>query len=111
MTDRLLAAVDISKQIPWGDKTLNQTFPTASSLISVILKNSFTVVSLILVVLLIFGGLMFIIGAGEQDPKKSAQGKAIITDALIGFVITIFAYSIVQIIQIITGIPILNSTL
>ncbi len=50
-------------------------------------------------------------GAGSQDQKKAAQGKAIITDAIIGFVVTLFAYLIVQIIEIITGLKILNSGL
>ena len=54
---------------------------------------------------------MFIIGAGNQDQKKAAQGKTIITDALIGFVVTLLAYSIVQIVEVVTGLKILNSGL
>ncbi len=111
MTNHLLASVDIGSKLSWGTSTLTSTFPSISTLVSVILKNSFAVVSVILVGLLIFGGLTFIMGAGNQDQKKAAQGKAVITDAIIGFLVVLFAYVIVQLIQVITGIPILNSNL
>ncbi|MBI2465272.1 hypothetical protein HYV64_03955 [Candidatus Shapirobacteria bacterium] len=107
--NRLLA---IAIDPPTGTgKTLSQTFPTLSSLISVIVKNSFTIAGTILLILLIFGGLMVIIGAGSSDSKKSAQGKALVTDAIIGFVIVITAYFIVQIVEVTTGLKILNSGL
>ena len=111
MTNHLLADVNIGDKLPWGTSNLPSTFPSVSSLVSVILKNSFAVVSVILVGLLIFGGLTFIMGAGSQDQKKAAQGKAVVTDALIGFLVVLFAYVIVQLIQVVTGIPILNSNL
>jgi len=91
--------------------TLNTVYPQVSVLVNLLLKNSLTIVGIILLVLLISGGLMFIIGAGSQDSKKSAQAKSIITDALIGFVVVLLAYSIIQIVEVITGISILNPTL
>ena len=107
--NRLLA---VAVDVPMGTgRNLSQTFPSLSYLITVILQNSFTIISVILVALLISGGLMFIIGAGNQDQKKAAQGKAIITDALIGFAVTLFAYLIVQVIEAVTGLKILNSGL
>lgn len=51
---------------------------------------------------------MFIINAGSNDSKKAAQAKAIITDALIGFAVVFLAYFIIQIIEVITGLNILN---
>lgn len=54
---------------------------------------------------------MFIIGAGSNDPKKSAQGQTLVADALIGFAVVILAYFIVQIIEVVTGLNILHSTL
>jgi hypothetical protein len=92
-------------------KTVSNTFPTIGSLISVILKNSLTVIGIIMLILLISGGLMFIIGAGSQDSKKSAQAKSLITDAAIGFAVVFLAYFIIQIIQVITGLNILNPSL
>jgi len=107
-TSNLLAAgVPIDPFL--GSKgTVSGTFPTVGSLLSVILKNSLTLIGIIMLVLLISGGLMFIIGAGSNDSKKSAQAKSLITDALIGFAVVFLAYLIIQIIQVITGLNILN---
>jgi len=105
-----LLAVDIDPFL--GSKgAVSSTFPTAGTLISVILKNSLTLIGIIMLVLLISGGLMFIIGAGNQDSKKSAQAKSLITDAVIGFAVVFLAYFIIQIIQVVTGLNILNSNL
>lgn len=109
MINRLLA-VSIDPPLGTG-RTVSQTFPNFSALITVILKNSLTIAGILLLILLIFGGVTFIIGAGADDPKKTAQAQTMITDALIGFVVIILAYSIVQIIEVITGVDILNSTL
>lgn len=95
----------------------NNTFETTYGnngvgvLVSVILKNSLVIASLILLALLIFGGISFIMNAGNGDAKKAQQGKSAITNALIGFAIVLFAYSLIQIIQVITGVEILNSAL
>lgn len=105
-----LLAVAIDPPMGTG-KTISTTFPSLSSLVSVIVKNSLTLVGIILLALLIFGGLMFIIGAGSSDSKKSAQGKAMVTDALIGFAVVILAYFIVQVVEVLTGVKILNSGL
>lgn len=91
--------------------TVNSTFPTIGSLINVLLRNSLTIIGIILLFLLLFGGLQYIISAGSNDPKKTAQSQAIITDALIGFAVVFLAYFIIQIVQIVTGLNILNPTL
>ena len=75
MVNRLLAQVNIDPYLGNG-KNVSQTFPNVGSLITVILKNSLTVIGILMLVLLISGGLMFIIGAGNQDSKKSARVKA-----------------------------------
>jgi hypothetical protein len=104
--NRLLA---IAIDPPTGTgRTISQTFPDIGSLVTVILRNSLTIAGVILLVLLISGGLMFIIGAGSDDSKKAAQGQALITDALIGFAVVLLAYFIVQIVEVITGLKILN---
>ena len=80
-------------------------------LISSLLKISITVAGIIFLGLLIFGGITFIMNAGNGDSKKAQQGKSAITNAAIGFAIVFFAYSIIQIIKVITGFDILNSGL
>ena len=111
--NNLLAAVTGIPIDPYlsPGKTVSSTFPTVGSLINVILKNSLTVIGLIMLVLLISGGLMFIISAGSNDSKKSAQAKSLITDALIGFAVVFLAFFIIQIIQAITGLQILSPNL
>jgi hypothetical protein len=85
---------------------VNSKFGSLGSLISTILPNIFIISGLILLFLLIFGGFTIITSSG--DPKQADQGKQTITGAIIGFVIIFISYWIVQIIQIITGVPILN---
>jgi hypothetical protein len=105
---RLLAQVDI-KDTPISDtNTVGGSYPTFSALINIILKNSITIAGTLLLGLLIYGGVAFIIGAGNGDPKKAAQGKQAITTSIIGFGIVVFAYSLIQIIQIVTKLEILN---
>ncbi len=95
------------------DKTIGATYGEGgvSVLVSLILKNSLTLASIILLGLLIFGGITFIINAGNGDSKKTQQGKSAITNAAIGFAIVLLAYIIIQIIEKITGLNILKSTL
>lgn len=97
--------------IPWGAKSLAGTFPNLGTLINLILKNSLVLAGVLLLVLLIFGGLTFIMGAGDNDPKKAQQSQAMLTNVLIGFAIVFTAYFIIQIIERLTGLPILNSNL
>ena len=106
--NHLLAVVDI-KDLPLGPgKTVGGSYGTFSVLINLILKNSITIAGTILLALLIYGGVFFIIGSGSGDPKKVSQGQQAITTSLIGFGIVVFAYSIIQIIQVITGLKILD---
>jgi len=58
--------------------------------------------------LLIFGGFSIIMGAGQGDAKKTGQGKKAATSAVVGFLVIFASYWIIQIIQIITGVEILN---
>ena len=110
--NNLLAAAGVPIDPYLGPQgTVHNTFPTVGSLVTVLLKNSLTIIGIILLILLISGGFMFIINAGSNDSKKTAQAKAVITDALIGFVVVFLAYAIIQLIQVITGLNILNPRL
>lgn len=103
--------VDVS-QTPLGNgHTIGATYPNLAILVSVILKNALTLAGVIFIILLIFGGLTFIINSGSGDAKKAAQSTSIITSSLIGFLIVFLAYFIIQIVEVITGLNILNSTI
>jgi len=85
------------------------SFPTIGSLVNVLLRNSLVIAGVICLVLLISGGFSFIVSAGG-DAKAKEKGKNTITSALTGLVLIIAAYWIIQIIEIITGINILNNS-
>ena len=112
MRHNLIAVVNIGENIDTGTgRSISQTFPDIGTIINIILKNSLTIAAVLLLGLLIFGGLKFIMSAGSNDSKKAAEAKTLITDALIGFAVVFTAYFIIQIIEVITGVKILNPIL
>ena len=88
-----------------------KTFPTVGKLLSTLLPNIYILAGVLLLGLLIFGGFGIIMGAGGDDPKKTEQGKQAVTAALIGFLLIFASYWIIQIIEVVTGLNILKSTL
>lgn len=90
--------------------SFSNAYPTITGIISSLLKNSIAIAGTILIGLLIFGGVSYIMSAGENDPKKQAQAQAMITDAVIGFLVVALAYIIVQLIEFVSGVNILNPT-
>ncbi len=80
-------------------------------IISILLQNIYVLAGIVLFILLIVGGLGFIIGAGGDNPEQAKRGKQAITAALIGFAIIFCSYWIIKIIETLTGINILNPNL
>lgn len=72
--------------------------------ITVIMAGGLVVAGIILLFLLVGGGLMMIMGAGNSDPKSSAQGKQAVTYAIAGFLIVFCAYWIIALIQRLVGV-------
>lgn len=106
-----LLAINIGEQWIIGqNKTIASAdqFKNPGALISIILRNVYTVAGVLLFVLLIFGGISIIIGAGGNDPKRAAQGKKTVMTALTGFIIIFASYWIIRLISFITGVEILN---
>lgn len=94
-------AVDIGQYAP-------ASFKTWGDLVSVIVKNAFVFAGIISFVLLIFGGLGVIVGAGSGDTKKLEQSKKAITGAVMGLLIVVLSVLIVQVIATITGADLLK---
>lgn len=84
-------------------------FQSFTNLISAWLPNVYVVAGIIIFFYLLLGGFTMITSAGNFEKLK--QGQKAITTAIMGFVIIFASYWIIQIIQIITGVPILKSTL
>ena len=83
-------------------------FDTFGALVNVIIRNAYVLAGIITLLLLVFGGFTFIIGAGSGDTKKLEQGKQAITGAVIGLIIVVTSYWIVQIVGLVTGVPLLT---
>lgn len=95
----MVYAVDISSVF-----TPAQNFKTFGSLVTVIVKNSFVLAGVISFILIVFGGFSVIMGAGGGDSKRMEQGKQTLTYAVIGLLLVIGSYSIVQILNYFTGL-------
>ena len=111
---KFLAQVDIGEETHIGqNQGIGQAYPFRSiwGLISTILPNLYMAAGLILLFFLIFGGVMVILGAGKGESQQAEQGKKIVTRTLIGFLIIFLSYWIIRIIEIITGVKILSSSL
>ncbi len=100
--------VNIGDYFRFGDKTISDLYPTFGDLFSTVLFNVYTLAGVILLVLLIFGGFNFIIGAGRQESGQMQKAQKAITAALAGFAIIFASYFIIQLIEAVTGAQILE---
>jgi hypothetical protein len=95
-------AVDIKEVF-----TPAKNFDTIGSLVSVIVQNAFVLAGIIAFVLLIFGGLGFIMSAGSGDAKQMEQGKKAITGTVVGLIIVVASFWLIQVIEKLTGMTLL----
>lgn len=105
-----LALINIGEEFKLGKETGPgvSSLGTLGDIISAILPNIYILAGVILLFLLIGGGLMVIVGAGQESPEKAGQGKKAITAAIAGFIVIFASYWIMQIIRIVTGIDMLG---
>lgn len=90
-------------------QTVGSAYPDAGSLLNNIIPNIYVAAGIILFFMILFGGYSIIVGGG--DSSKLGEGKKTVTSAIIGLLVLFASYWIIQIIQVITGVPILNSGL
>lgn len=97
--------------ILFGNYGVNGSYDlTIGQLISIILPNLLIGAGVIMFFLMLGGGFMMIHGAGSDDAKEAAKGKSAVSSAMIGFLLVISAYFILQILKVLTGIDFLNPT-
>ena len=101
--------INLGECLNFQGDTVENTYPSIASLLNNLLPNIFIFAGLVIFFLIFFGGFTILTNAG--NPNKQNEGQQIITGAVIGFLVIILSYLIIQIIEIITGIPILHSNL
>ena len=84
-------------------------FQSIGALITSWLPNVYILGGILVLILIIASGLMWIGNAGNI--KKIEEAQKILTFAIMGFILLFASYWIIQIIQVLTGVPILNSNL
>ena len=108
----VLAEVNIGEELKLQNnisiKDANE-FQSVGTLISAWLPNVYILGGILVLILIIASGFMWITNAG--DIKKIEESQKILTFAIMGFIFLFASYWIIQIVQVLTGIPILNSTL
>lgn len=90
-----------------GTTVASSNLSNPGGLISVILPNLFIIAGIIMFFLVVLGGFTIISSAG--NPEQTQKGQQTLVGAIIGFVVIIISYWIVQIIETVTGIRLLNS--
>ncbi|MDD3679240.1 MAG: hypothetical protein PHX72_00035 [Candidatus Shapirobacteria bacterium] len=75
-------------------------------IVSSALTYVFPIAGILVFIYLIYGGINLMIAIGNEEGIR--EGKAKITNALIGFVIIFVAYWIVQALEIVLGVTLLD---
>ncbi len=87
---------------PEKGNTVKEVYGTPAVIVNVIVRNLFVLGGIVLFLMIIVAGLKFAMSPeskGKEDAKNIAQGAGI------GFLIMFSAYWIIQILEILTGIP------
>jgi hypothetical protein len=95
--------VDIGSLLPkmWRD------FDSVGGLIGAVLPWVMTIAAVLVFLFLLWGGIQYIFSQG--NPKESQAAQRRITYAIIGLVILILSFLVIQAVQKWTGIPILEN--
>lgn len=100
--ETILAEVDIQEK--FGGPVSG--IAGVSDLVSRIIQLLYVVSGVILLALILWAGFEIISGAGTDDRERVGKGKKILTSAILGFLIVIASYWIIQIIGNIIGFKI-----
>jgi hypothetical protein len=98
-------------QVPLKGLSPTPNLTTFADVVNIIVKNAFMLAGLLTFIILVFGGFSVIMGAGAGDTKQMEKGKSAITGAVVGLLVIVISYWIIQILEKITGQPILTTGL
>jgi len=97
---------NLGDKLNFQGSSANSEYSGAGSLINNILPNVYIAGGVVIFFMILFGGFTIIANAGNKD--KIADGTKTITSAIMGLLVLFGSYWIIQIIQIVTGVSILN---
>lgn len=101
------SGVDIGNEFRFQNNVpARLAYTDVSSFVAAILPNVYVAAGLVLFFLILLGGFFTITGAGDEEKVK--RGHMILTSAILGFAIVFGSYWLIQIIQVLTGVPILK---
>ncbi|MBI3980487.1 hypothetical protein HY345_00645 [Candidatus Microgenomates bacterium] len=86
-------------------------YPELAAFLQPIILDVFVIATIIFFILLVVGGLMYVINAGSGDKDGMEKGKGALTASVFGLIIIFAAYWTIQIVEYITGIEIFFSGL
>lgn len=106
----LLSDVSIANEFYTGQPAgVRNLTSSPGSFISAVLPNIMILAGVIFFGLILIGGFGMVIGAGkESSPQAAAKSKSAVTYGVIGFLLVISAYFILQIVSTLTGVPFLT---
>jgi len=91
--------------------TILQSIPNFGVLVGKILSAAGIIAGIVLIFMIIYSGFQFMTSSGTGDAKKIMQAQTLLLDAIIGFLIIIATYLIIQLVTALTGVPILNANI
>ncbi|OGD10142.1 hypothetical protein A2397_03810 [Candidatus Amesbacteria bacterium RIFOXYB1_FULL_44_23] len=107
------APVDLRDELFWTHPNISPAFRSntsgISNIIGLFLPNIIIMAGVYFVGLIVYGGYQLIVYGGQYNPAGRVQkAKNSITYGLIGLLLVISAYFILQIVSTITGINLIN---
>lgn len=100
---------NLGDKLIFQDSTATLSYTTINTLFNNIVPNIYLAAGLVIFIMIVIGGFTILANSGNQE--KISEGGKTITSAIIGLLVLFASYWIIQIIQVLTGIQILNSTL
>ncbi len=104
-----VSTVNIGEKLKFQGTPASSQYPDTSSLINNILPNVYIAGGIVIFFMILFGGFTIISNAGNTDKIK--DGTKTITSAIMGLLVLFASYWIIQLIQVVTGLSILNSNI
>jgi hypothetical protein len=110
-THLLAAAVDLKTNFFTGHGTAGTNFSSLGQVVSIFLPNVIVFAGILFFFLILYSGFQLINLGGQYnlDSQKVTRAKQMVYYSIIGFLLVVSAYFILQIVSTVTGINFINS--